>query len=71
MASPTRIYTVCDNSSGTSRLVRATHPSHALMHVARGAYSVRVSTQEDLADMLPTGTAVEDIKQEQQELSAT
>lgn len=66
MATPTRIYTVSDGS--TDRLVRASHPSHALMHVARSAYRVRVATQEDLATRLPAGVEVEDIKHEQQEL---
>jgi hypothetical protein len=68
MAAPTRIYTVSDGS--TDRLVRATHPSHALMHVARGVYAVRVATQEDLATLLPEGVKVEEIGQEQQELPA-
>jgi len=66
MAALTRIYTVSDGK--TDRLVRASHPSHALMHVARGAYSVHVSTQEDLETLLPAGVKVEDIKQEQGEL---
>ncbi|HEU6455942.1 MAG TPA: hypothetical protein VN201_10780 [Roseateles sp.] len=68
MAAQTRIYTVEDNATGQARLVRATHPSHALTHVARSAFSVRVSTQEDLTDLLPAGVKVEDIKAEQQEL---
>lgn len=71
MAAQTRIYTICDNSTGVSRLVRASHPSHALMHVARGAFSVRVSTQEDLTDLLPGGVQVETIKAEQAELPET
>lgn len=53
MATQTRTYTVTDKDTGDARLVRATHPSHALMHVARGAYEVRVSTQDDLIEMLP------------------
>lgn len=68
MATQTRTYTVTDKDTGDARLVRATHPSHALMHVARGAYDVRVSTQDDLIEMLPAGVKVEDIKHEQQAL---
>lgn len=66
MAAATRIYTVSDGQR--DRLVRATHPSHALMHVARGALTVRVATQTDLETLLPSGVEVETIKHEQQEL---
>jgi hypothetical protein len=71
MATQTRVYTVCDNETGTSRLVRAGHPSHALMHVARGAYSVRVASQDDLIDSLAGGAEVESIRAEQHELPET
>ena len=55
-----RIYTVCDNKTGTSRLVRASHPNAALMHIARSAVSVRVATQTDLEDAFKAGTKVEE-----------
>lgn len=64
----TRIYTVEDSATGQARLVRATHPSHALTHVARTAFKVRVATQDDLTQLLPAGVRVEDIKAEQTEL---
>ena len=40
-----RIY--CVTKDGVQRLVRATHPNPALMHVARVTYSVRVATQAE------------------------
>ena len=50
MATPTRVYIVtigdCD------RLVRATHPSAALMHVARDIAAVGVASQDELIDCL-------------------
>ena len=66
---PTRIYAVTDGT--TTRLVRVLHPSTAVSHVARGTYSVRVATQDDLAELLPAGVAVETIKAEQAELPET
>lgn len=66
MAAATRIYTVSDGN--TDRLVRATHPSHALTHVARSAYTVRVATQADLETLLLSGAKVEELRAEQQEL---
>jgi len=50
------------------RLVRASHPSTALMHVASSTYTVAVATQNDLEELLGKGTKVENIKAEQQEL---
>lgn len=55
-----RIYTVCDNKAGTTRLVRASHPNAALMHVARSAWGVRVATQTDLEQEFKAGTKVEE-----------
>lgn len=66
MATPTRIYTVSDGKA--DRLVRATHPSNALMHVARGAFTVRVASQDDLERLLKSGATVEIIKHEQTEI---
>jgi hypothetical protein len=64
----TRVYriTIGDND----RLVRASHPSQALMHVARDIASVCVASQQDLIDCLADGIQVEDIKPEQRELPA-
>lgn len=59
---PLRVYRVGD------RLVRATHPSHALMHVARDTHQVRVATQDDMEALLLAGTRVEELKAEQQAL---
>lgn len=67
-----RIYAVRDNRpEGRTRLVRATHPSHAVKHVADSAFSVTVSTQDDLVTLLGLGVAVESIKAEQTELPTT
>lgn len=54
-----RIYSV--TKDGVQRLVRATHPNPALMHVARGTYQVRVATQGDLEQAFKAGTKVEEI----------
>lgn len=64
-----RIYTV--ERDGKKRLVRASHPSVALTHVARSEYDVRVATQNDLESLLPQGVKVEDVKAEQQKLPGT
>lgn len=41
MATQTRIYKVAPaGDGGAARLVRATHPSHALRHVAADAFTV-------------------------------
>lgn len=62
----TRIYIVTDGA--ISRLVRATHPSHALMHVVRDNYTVRVASQDDLETQISKGVKVEKITAEQQEI---
>lgn len=54
-----RIY--CVTKDGAQRLVRATHPNPALMHVARGTYQVRVATQSDLEQAFKAGTKVEEV----------
>lgn len=69
MATATRIYIVTIGEN--DRLVRAAHPSHALMHVARDVAAVRVASQDDLIDCLKDGIQVETIKHEQQELPST
>lgn len=62
----TRIYAVRDGK--TLRLVRATHPAHALRHVADETFEVTVAGQEELVKALADGAKVEDIKAEQQQL---
>lgn len=72
MAALTRIYKVAPAASGgPARLVRATHPSHALRHVAAEAFTVKVASQDDLVAAFETGTKVETIAAEQQELPET
>lgn len=66
--SATRIYIVTIGEN--DRLVRASHPSTALHHVARDIAMVRVATQQDLVDCLADGIQVEDIGPEQQQLPA-
>lgn len=41
------------------RLVRASHPSPALRHVAQDLFSVRVATQEDLVQALKRNVQIE------------
>lgn len=69
MAAATRIYLVSVGEN--DRLIRATHPSHALMHVAREIAAVKVASQDDLVQCLADGIQVETIKAEQQELPET
>lgn len=61
MAANTRIYLVRHkgDTSQPARLVRATHPANALRHVADGAYSVSVASQDDLESLFGAGTRVE------------
>ena len=49
---PTRIYRVND------RLVRATSQAQAIRHVA-SSFTVRVATQDDIADLVAEGAKVE------------
>jgi len=78
MATPTRIYLVEPKLEGDKRaplpqrrLVRATHPAHALRHVADGAYIVAIASQDELVDMIEAGIKPESIKAEQTELPNT
>lgn len=69
----TRVYSVAptatvDGKPAPGRLVRASHPSHALRHVAAEAFAVRVASQDDLIAAIKAGAEVEDIKAEQHEL---
>lgn len=68
MAASTRIYVVSDHES--KRLIRAAHPSHALMHAARSTLDVHVASQDELVALLGRGVEVEAIKHEQTEIPA-
>ena len=57
MTTATRIYLVTIGDS--DRLVRATHPAQALMHVARDIASVAVASQDDLVNCIADGISVE------------
>ena len=52
-----RIYAVKDGD--TTRLVRASHPSVAISHVARSKFSAAVASQEQIVEAMNTGTKVE------------
>lgn len=68
----TRIYIVtpkaAEGQTVVRRLVRASHPSHALRHVAADQLQVTVASQDDLVDLLGRGVPVETVKHEQHEL---
>jgi hypothetical protein len=64
-----RIYRVTVGEN--DRLVRATHPATALMHVARDIAKVRVASQDDLVECFGDGIQVEDIKAEQMQIGPT
>ena len=53
-----RIYAI--QQGDAVRLVRASHPNAALMHVARGTYATRVATQTDLERAFKAGVQVEE-----------
>ena len=61
-----RIYQAVDGV--TKRLIRAAHPSHVYMHLARKAFSVSIAKPEDIVEAMTGGVKVEDIKAEQGEL---
>lgn len=74
MANQTRIYIIRGRSAGVMakpRLVRASHPAHALRHVADGAYQVAVASGDDVAQAYEAGVRVEDVKHEQSEIPGT
>lgn len=74
MAAQTRVYIVTPKRADSEqepvhrRLVRATHPSHALRHVAADEYNVAVASQDDLIALIGDGVQVETIAAEQKEL---
>ena len=62
MSTTTRIYIITQAEKW--RLVRASHPSQALMHVAKDLLTVRVASQDDIVAALTLGVKVEDCKAE-------
>lgn len=60
-----RIYIVAPKDGGPARLVRATHPSNALRHVADDSYTVAVADPEQLLACFEKGIKPESIGQEQ------
>lgn len=70
MTAQTRIYLVSpkDAKEGKPRLVRCTHPSNALRHVADAQFTVAVASHDDLERLLTAGVKVERIGAEQGQL---
>ncbi len=64
--STSRIYLV--TVSGADRLVRATHPATALMHVAKDIAKVQVASQQHIFDCAKDGVEIENATPEQQRL---
>ena len=64
MATTTRIYRWQD------RLIRASHPSHVIAHVAQELDKPKVASQDDLEALLGQGVAVEVVKPMQTEIPA-
>lgn len=70
----TRIYVVSsrqhDPATGPAvrRLVRSTHPTHVLRHVAEDLFDVQVASQDDLVQLIGNGATVELPGGEQQEI---
>lgn len=69
----TRIYIVSpkvveEGEPVERRLVRASHPSHALRHVAADQLQVAVASQDDLVELTASGVVVETIAGEQRQL---
>lgn len=62
-----RYYLVTDKH----RLVKASHPSTAVRHVADDAFNVRVASQEDLIACFEAGIKPENVAGEQTELPTT
>ena len=52
---PKHAYAMAADPLPERRLVRATHPAHALRHVADGAYLVTIASQDELVDMVEAG----------------
>lgn len=67
-----RIYIIKPkDGDAKARLVRATHPSTALQHIAKDTLTVKVASQNDLEAAFLAGIKVEKLGAEQTELPAT
>lgn len=71
MATQPRVYSVTEKAGGKVRLIEASHPSHALRHVASDTFVVKVPTQRELIDLMKKQVPIEIVKPEQAELPAT
>lgn len=60
MATPTRIYTVTEASTGKKRLIRAISSAAARSFAASTSLAVAVSTPDELISMTKAGHDVED-----------
>lgn len=60
----TRIYSVADQA-GKVRLVEASHPSHALRHVAEATFTVKIPAPRELVELTKKGVIVETVRPEQ------
>lgn len=56
---PRRLYLVADQH-GSQHLVSATHPSSALAHIARAAFTVTVPTALAVAGLVASGLIVKE-----------
>lgn len=60
MATPTRIYTVTEASTGRKRLIRAVSSASARSFAAFTSLAVTVSTHDELINLTKAGLEVED-----------
>jgi len=67
MSNDTRIYSVCRADGTEPHLVRAGNKLAALRHVVSGAYITKLASQDDLADLLPRGIAIETLDAESED----
>lgn len=54
-----RIYIVKNNTTGSSRLIRASVVSQAIAHAAKQEFEAHVATQDELVDGLNAGIKIE------------
>lgn len=59
MKTASRYYVVENKATNERRLVRATHPNHAIRHVAQNVFSVHVPTQDELIELAKIGAEQE------------
>lgn len=54
-----RIYLVTDQQTQSKRLIRAASQAQAIRNAVQGRFDAAVASQDDLAELLPAGHAVE------------